>query len=369
MTTFESSSGSYRIEALKGAENYLSWRTQISDILTDLGLWEYTSGQKPRPEGQAANPIEVGLWDKNDRKALTVIRLRVNTEMLTYVFSSATSMDAWHSLANVFSVRGPLAQVLARRKFMRYQIDEGSDMEEDIRKLRGLREQLILLGQDISELEFSLILLTALPESYDSFISSIAEIPHAGELCGRLLQEGIRRKDRVATSTALAALKAPAPVPSSSGFSPNRSRFLQGVYCHNCGKEGHVRPWCKAPKDPNARPYQPRPSYQANSYQPRPPYQATSSVAHMAETFSNSSDGYAFVAEENFAFVTQDEGWLGDSASQSHIVRDKLLFSEYVNTPGNTIKGAGTCSALGRGNVRINFLTEGKRIARAFHLY
>ena len=38
------SSNVYRIEALKGAENYATWRVKMEDILTSLDLWDYARG-------------------------------------------------------------------------------------------------------------------------------------------------------------------------------------------------------------------------------------------------------------------------------------------------------------------------------------
>lgn len=129
---------------------------------------------------------------------------------------------------------------------------------------------------------------------------------------------------------------------------------MQGVFCHNCGKEGHVRPFCRFPMNPNTR---------FNQSRMGTPNQATSSGAHVAETFSNASNEYSFITEEIIVLAAEEETWLGDSASQSHIVRNKSLFTHYIDTPGNVIKGAGSCLALGKGDVHIDFLANGKRIA------
>ena len=112
----DATSGSYRIEPLKGPENYFTWRVQLMDILYDLSLWEYVAGTLTMP----ADPAQQEAWKKSDRKALTVIRLRVAPAMMTHVLSATTSKDAWDALSNVFNVQGPLTKVIARRKFLRY---------------------------------------------------------------------------------------------------------------------------------------------------------------------------------------------------------------------------------------------------------
>ncbi|KIJ98734.1 hypothetical protein K443DRAFT_8923 [Laccaria amethystina LaAM-08-1] len=61
----------YRIEPLKGADNYAVWKIKMMDILTDQGLWEYVDpGTVPEDANQKSG------WDKKDRTALSTIRLR-----------------------------------------------------------------------------------------------------------------------------------------------------------------------------------------------------------------------------------------------------------------------------------------------------
>ena len=59
----------YRIEPLKGAENYAVWKIKMMDILTDQGLWEFVEGTAPAEEKEQV------AWIKKDRTALSMIRL------------------------------------------------------------------------------------------------------------------------------------------------------------------------------------------------------------------------------------------------------------------------------------------------------
>ena len=162
MSTLTEYSGTYRIESLKGADNYLAWRIQMSDILFAYEVWDHIEGMATtRPEDTTLALI----WDKADRKALTAIRLRISAGMMTYVLSVTMAKAAWDALANVFNTQGALAKVLARRRFLRYQIEEEASMEEEIRKIRQLREELALLNSKIEDDEFAITLLTALPLS------------------------------------------------------------------------------------------------------------------------------------------------------------------------------------------------------------
>ena len=188
-------SGSYRIEPLKGAENYITWRVQISDILTDMGLWDYTSGASARPNTSFEE------WDKKDRKALTTIRLRVSNTMMTHVISAATSKEAFDALSNVFNTEGTIARVTLRRRLFRYAIEEGADIDEEIRKIKALWQELNLMKPAagtttaaLTDNDLATVILTALPPSWDPFISSITGIDAltSADLIGRILQEDSR---------------------------------------------------------------------------------------------------------------------------------------------------------------------------------
>ena len=102
------SSNVYRIEPLKGADNYAVWKIKMMDILTNQGLWEYVDpGMAPSDTNQKP------AWDKKDRTALSTIRLRVADKLLVYVASSKSLKEAWDSLKGLLEAQGPLGIVLA----------------------------------------------------------------------------------------------------------------------------------------------------------------------------------------------------------------------------------------------------------------
>lgn len=237
MSTYEGS-GSYRIDPLRGADNYITWRVQISDILTDMGLLEYVNGEKPKSADKAMQPD----WIKKDRKALTVIRLRVSNDMMAHIVSVETSKDAFDSLSTVFNNEGAVALIVLRRRFFRYQIADGANLEEEVRKIKCLWQEINLIQKSrISDNELASVILTALPSSWDPLISSITldDKLSSANITGRILQEEGRRKDRATSDTALYAAR------------PPKRRFRKGIFCHNCGREGHIRPECQDPLKPN----------------------------------------------------------------------------------------------------------------------
>ncbi len=135
----------YKIDPLKGAENYPTWKIKMIDILTDLDLIEYADGTKKVPADAAAKTT----WSKSDRKALSTIRLRVSDGPLVYISGLKTSAEAWKALKDMYEKKGPIGIVMTRRKFFRAQCEEGGDIEEHIRTLRSYQEELAALDHAV----------------------------------------------------------------------------------------------------------------------------------------------------------------------------------------------------------------------------
>src|ERR1700678_492622 len=105
--TIGSTTNIYQIEPLKGAENYAIWKIKMMDILTDQGLWDYVT------ETAQTDPDLLNTWNKKDRTALSMIRLRIADKLLVYIASAKTAKAAWEALKNLLETQGSLGIVLA----------------------------------------------------------------------------------------------------------------------------------------------------------------------------------------------------------------------------------------------------------------
>jgi hypothetical protein len=344
-TSTNEGSGNYRIDPLRGAENYTTWRVQILDILTDMGLWEYTTGTITKP----TDATKLEEWQKKDRKALTAIRLRVSNAMMAHVISSDTSKEAFDSLSNVFNNEGTLSLILLRRKFFHYLITEESDFEEEIRKIKEIWQQINLIKPgNIPDYELASAILTSLPRTWDPLVVSIPldDTCTSPSVISRILQEERRRKERTNDETTLYA----------NTKHSTKSKFRSGVFCHGCGKEGHIKPECRKEARKNEEKEKDKGKDQKNRKGDKAKGQRN--YSHVAEDEDSASEPeeYAFAVAEDSTVATRGT-WLADSGTTSHIVSDRSLFINYTPVV-SAIHGVGDCSSLGRGDVRISFTTD-----------
>ena len=81
-----SASTLYRIEPLKGAENYTSWKLKLEDILMEQGLWDYVNSDANLLPTAAED--DKTKWHKKDHSALSAICLCVANQCMVYVASA-----------------------------------------------------------------------------------------------------------------------------------------------------------------------------------------------------------------------------------------------------------------------------------------
>ena len=338
------------------------WSVQIKDILTEAGLFDIVSGVAPRPALQTDkgdNSVAVNSWDAKDKRALANIRTRVSSTMISYVINAMTSKQAWDSLKAVFDVQGPVAVILKRRRFFWYAIPEGADIEEHVHALRTCSEKLSLLQDPISDRDFTLVLLTALPESWDSFVATIdVNTTKSVDLTGRILQEDARRQSQSGTHAFPAFQRhppgnGPTGPPGQTPHCFDRST----VTCHRCGKKGHIAPECRS---------RPRGKHQKKSGHKSYPAKVSNHPNSVPSQPTNpdQSNSFTFVtflsehSSKKKPELFETYKWLGDTGSQSHICVGRSLFETYTPTPGKTLYGIGTTPILGIGTVRIKFYTD-----------
>src|ERR1700679_3899606 len=290
----------YRIEPLTGAKNYAVWKIKMIDILTGQDLWEYVDGTTILPTDTASQ----SGWRKKDWLALSMIRLRVADKMLVYVASLTSAREAWETLNSLLEAQGALGIVLARQKLFRAQCAEGTTIEEHIRTLRSYQEELHNLEQKTDGEEFSIILLSSLPESWNAYISSIdtTSLKEAPRLIARILEHDRRMGMRgTAEDTALAA-------------KPWKKKINPNITCYGWGKRGNIRRQARAGKGKSAGD------------------QKGSTTVNAAV-----EDDFAFCGDD-LALMATPDSWLSDSACTSHIARNKSHFITYTATPGHNIR-------------------------------
>ena len=179
-------------------------------------------------------------------------------------------------------------------------------MEEHIQKLHGIYLQLNARGHVISDDDLSNTLLTSVPKTWSSFITTISTngqpIP-SETLIARILDEYWAWQ---ATSTQDTAFKVDQPTGNKGkGRQPGtmkgncwncskKGHCIKDYWAKGGGKEGQALKWFKQPKE--------------------------------IDTTKQSNDDFVFVTNEVTYVTILASDWLADSAATTHIAWDKNIF-------------------------------------------
>ena len=130
-------------------------------VLDDLDLWDIANGNEFKPIPADANNVQAAErqamadWAKKDKKTRKENFLRISDERQVYIDDAMTGHEIWTRLQDIFEPRGAVGVINLRREFFRTFAEDGANMEEHVRKLRGLRQELNACGQPISDSDFA----------------------------------------------------------------------------------------------------------------------------------------------------------------------------------------------------------------------
>ena len=348
--------GSYRIEPLK-AHNWMPWKRQMLAVLRDQGLDKYLEDDAPIvSDSTKADEVKaLQKWKEGDRKTQARIELAISDSEMVHVMGAKTAKEMWKQLSTVKESRGQMGMLAARRRLMRTTAEEGFNMADHIATLRQIQEELHVMGNVVTDEDFAMILVTSLPESWDTFTTTFFRSRsnqtskiQSQELVGILIDEFRRRMEREGNSGGV-ALQAKEKGYGNGGASD--------VECFNCRKKGHLKKdcWSKGGGQEGKGPGKGR----------RRRDRANQATDQSTSTDLNNLTFFASVAlSVGSDHTISKSDWILDSGTTSHICPTREAFSDYTPLKGCSVEGVRgkLVTVEGRGTVTVIFDVNGKTL-------
>jgi hypothetical protein len=197
------------VKTLDGT-NYQQWAPKMKAYLMSKELWYYVNGEtkqplcvdapiQPVPESgsttvaaSATTAYKAALktyneqrdvqivWDRADNKALGIIQLRM-ADKLQYLVKD-TSLESWDNIKSQFDVSGPAAIFVDFKYVINFKFDERKEPSVQVAELNTCLNRLATHGFSLDNRIQAMIILSGLPQSWDSVQGSILANHNMAEL-------------------------------------------------------------------------------------------------------------------------------------------------------------------------------------------
>src|SRR5229473_8352837 len=320
-TTFSMPSG-IKLSQFDGS-NWSNWSEELEALLT-LHEAEDVFALKTAP-----SRVDKGEWDSLQRRTKAYLCLYVKPDVFSLIASDAefpTFKDKWEKLKQVYGgATGSTTIFNLWIQLTQARLDDSQPMTSQLAKLNEARVNLSNASMGITDIQYCLILLNALPSSYKVVATTIltlgapSTLSHTKIIAQILNEEGQHSGNLAALNAACAPIK-------SDGKKKRKGH--SNLTCHYCNKKGHIQPDCRKKKQddsPNKKEERSSGSKAANTHILVP---TTASIEEANDNLTAAL--YAANAKPC---------WMMDSGTTHHITPCQSNFKDYSLVKGTIYLG------------------------------
>ena len=153
------------IEMFDGSD-FSFGKMQIEDYLYQKDLHEPLTGVKPKSMTEK--------WKLKDRQALLLIRLTLSRNVAFNIEKEKTTSGLLKALSNMYEKPSAINKVYLMRRFFNLQMSETGSVSDHINEFNMIVSQLNSVDINFEDEIKALILMSSLPESWDTVVAAIS---------------------------------------------------------------------------------------------------------------------------------------------------------------------------------------------------
>ena len=291
--------------------NYPTWKVQCRMALVCDGLWGIVSGSETTPSGEDADRLSK-FTARRDR-ALATIVLAVEPSLLYLIGDPEDPVVVCRKLQDQFQKKTWANKLALRRKLHSLQLRDGNSVQDHVKAMIELFNELAIVGDVIEEEDRVVYMLASLPDSFNTLVTALEaneEVPKMEIVTERILYAESKQKEKLNSDT------------SGEKAMTTRQQFnRRGPKCHQCGKYGHIKKNCRS-----------SPTEADDKRKHRDAKQR----ANAAEIKLTNSDceSIGLVVQHAMISFSGKAAWIIDSGATCHMCNDEYLFMDYESLKG-----------------------------------
>ena len=327
------------VSKLEGSKNWQVWKYQMQTVLEAKDLWGHVDGTKTRPEDAGQQPA----FDRSERKTKALLVTSINSDLVYLITECTTSKQIWDKLKERFQRDTIASKLFLKQKFFSLKMKDDDSIEEHLRHMKEITDQLAAINAPIPEDEHIVAILLSLPRTYNTIVTALTakgDELHLAQVQQALINEEEKRLQSKASKSTTTG--------SDRGESALRHEKFhrKPIRCYECNQEGHISRNCRQKNGQKG--YKPKGAWKPGKHKAAP-----------AETACPEEDN----EPSDNAFATglvtaskEENKWIVDSGASQHMTSSHQLFVDYeeFTEPEPVTLGDGhTVNALGKGNIKI----------------
>ncbi|KAG8239862.1 hypothetical protein J437_LFUL018972 [Ladona fulva] len=227
-------------------DHYDTWAMQIEAVMVKNGTWEYLDGKHVKPEIVEENEQsrkEVEKWEDGDAKAKSDLIIAIDPSLLRLVKGLNTALQVWDRLKSEFASTGPVKKAELFKRISTYKICESDDVRTQLMDFFDIASQLEGLNIAVHPELLTIMLLNALPASFDVFRGAVEardELPRPEWLRDKILEEfdSQNQKQKNSDSEAMWVKKSKGVFKQKREIKSIKSNTFR-YKCFRCHRYGH----------------------------------------------------------------------------------------------------------------------------------
>ncbi|GFS38384.1 ADP/ATP carrier 2 [Actinidia rufa] len=295
----------------------------MEDILFCKDLHDPLENKGEKPEAKKDEE-----WRKMNRKTIGLIRQCIGHEVFHHVAQETSAYDLWIKLEEMYQSKTSRNKALLMRRLVNLKLQRETTVAEHTSEFQSLVNQLTSVDLQFDDEMQALLLLSSLPESWETLVVSLSNSAPNGKLTTSMVMDALFNEEARRREM------------GSTNQSESQALVSEGSRERGRGQgRGHHRGTGKGRWRSQARGRTVR---------------YTAATAMMADE-----------DEIDVLLAASDNGksdWVLDSGSAYHLCRDREVFSTYAACDGRIWMANNTSSrVVGRGSVRFR-MADGRSV-------